>query len=188
MPTPSRTSLDEIVSAGRSLIETHGLEGLTMQKVAASVGVQPPSLYKHVASRGELVAKIIETVAGDLGESLESAVSGDDPHQDLISLAQAFRDFARAQPEAHRLMFASIPEDWRPDLTVLAAASAPVLRTTEALAGPDHALEAARLVTAWAYGFTAMEAAGAFRMGGDVDEAFTFGITTLAATLASRGF
>ena len=34
---------------------------------------------------------------------------------------------------------------------------------------PEHGLEAARTVVAWANGFVGMELAGAFRMGGDVD-------------------
>ena len=49
----------------------------------------------------------------------------------------------------------------------------------------DSALDAARTVTAWATGFIGMELAGAFRLGGDIDRAYEFGITRLAAALAS---
>ena len=51
--------------------------------------------------------------------------------------------------------------------------------------GVEHALEGARLVVAWAHGFVSMELAGAFRLGGDVDEAFAFGVERLAVALAS---
>jgi hypothetical protein len=44
------------------------------------------------------------------------------------------------------------------------------------LAGEEEALEAARLVTAWATGFIGMELSGAFRLGGDVDRAFEYGL------------
>jgi hypothetical protein len=51
--------------------------------------------------------------------------------------------------------------------------------------GPDQALDAARLVTAFAHGFVSMELSGAFRLGGDVDEAYRYGIDVLVAALAS---
>ena len=38
MPTPDRTSLDEIVDAARDILEHDGLAGLTMQAVAQRVG------------------------------------------------------------------------------------------------------------------------------------------------------
>lgn len=185
MPTPSRTSLEEIVAAGKTLLESEGIEGLTMEGVARIAGVRAPSLYKHVASRGELVRLIVESVAADLGRALDSSVTGADSLEDLKALGQRFRAFAHDQPESYRMLFAPMPEDWRPASGVFAAASEPVLRTTAALVGPDDALEAARLLTAWAHGFMTMELAGAFRLSGDLDEAFAFGLDRIGRALAA---
>ena len=63
--------------------------------------------------------------------------------------------------------------------------SATVLRLGRELVGEDAALEAARLITAWATGFIDMELAGAFRLGGDVDRAFEFGLERLEVGLQS---
>lgn len=185
MPTPSRTSLEEIVEAGRRIVETDGLDGLTMQGVAGIVGVRAPSLYKHVGSRGDLVRLIVEAVVNELGEALEGAVTGEDPIVDLKALGHAFRAFALAHPASYRLVFAPLPEEGVPDPEVLTGATEAVLRTTAALAGEGNALEAARLITAWAHGFVSMELAGAFRMEGDLDEAFDFALGALADALSS---
>lgn len=185
MPTPARTSLSEIVSAGRDLVETQGLDGLTMHAVAKAVGVRAPSLYKHVPSRGDLIRLIVEAVLGELGDRLETARTGD-PEEDLPALARAMRDFALANPGSYRAVFSPLPEEWAPDRQDFANASRVVLETTEALVGKDQALDAARLVTAWAHGFLSMELSGAFHLDGDVDQAFEYGLSQLTRSLAHQ--
>jgi AcrR family transcriptional regulator len=180
VPTPSRTSREEIVAAGRALVEAGGLDALTMHRVAATVGVRPPSLYKHVPSRGALIKLIVEDVVDDLAAALDGRGRAATPGDDLGAVARAFRLFAKQHPGTYRLIFAPLPEEWRADPVHLMAASRAVLTIAAALAGQDRSLEAARTITAWAHGFVAMELADAFRMGGDVDQAFEFGIDHLA--------
>ena len=55
-----------------------------------------------------------------------------------------------------------------------------------ALAGPEHALDAARTVTAWASGFQRMELSGAFQLGGSVSDAFEFGLQALVTGLGGH--
>jgi AcrR family transcriptional regulator len=185
VPTPSRTSVDEIVRAGRSILEADGIDGLTMQRVAATVGVRAPSLYKRVRGRADLIRLIGNDIARELADSLDAAATSGDPRADLRALANAFRAFARTHPKAYGLMFGQLPEEARADPELNARASGALLRTASALAGPDHALEAARTVVAWANGFVSMELSGAFRLGGDVDRAFAFGIDRLTNSISS---
>ena len=70
-------------------------------------------------------------------------------------------------------------------LVANALASADVLRVAGALVGPGQALEAARTLVAFAHGFVSMELAGAFRLGGDVDAAFDYGLETLIRGLTA---
>jgi AcrR family transcriptional regulator len=169
VPTPDRTSLDEIVLAARELLEQ---DSLTMQAVADRVGVQAPSLYKRVRSRDELVRMVAEATLAEL-----ALLDGD-----LRSIAQAYRDLAHERPAAFRLLFSGVTVS--PSL--LAAASEPILRASSALAGPDHALVAARTVTAWANGFISMELAGGFNLGGSVDEAWEFGLARLIDAISLK--
>jgi AcrR family transcriptional regulator len=184
MPTPDRTSLDDIIRAGRDILESEGLSRLTMQAVADRVGVRAPSLYKRVRSRDDLVGLIAEATVHDLGERLHAVAGSADARRDLGELARAFRAFAHAHPAGYHLIFAPGPDVTRPDLDSLARASAPVLRVAADLAGKEHALEAARTLTAWANGFISMELAGAFNLGGDIDRAYEFGIERLADALS----
>jgi AcrR family transcriptional regulator len=186
VPTPARTSVEAIVSAGRVILDADGLDGLTMAGIAAAVGVRAPSLHKRVRDRGDLVRLIANDVAGELTVALESSATSGDPATDLRSIAVAFRTWALAHPEAYHLLFDRLPESERVDPEDNARSAAALLRTAAELAGETHALEAARTVVAWANGFLSMELAGAFRLGGDVDAAFEFGVERLTAAIRRR--
>ncbi len=174
MPTPERTSLAEIIGAGRDLLEAGGPARVTMQAVAERVGVRAPSLYKRVRDRDALLDLVAASTADELARRL-SVTDGT-----IAGIARAYRDFAHERPEGFRLLLAS-----GADAASLARLSAPVLRATTELVGTAEALDAARLVTAWATGFIGMELAGAFRLGGDVDHAFEFGLVRLSAALSA---
>ncbi len=186
MPTPARTSIEAIVAAGRSILDAEGLEGLTMQRVAAAVGVRAPSLYKRVHDRGDLVRLIANDVAGELTVALEAVATSGDPGTDMRAIAAAFRAWALAHAEAYHLLFDRLPEGERVDPQVNVRSAAMLLRTAAQLAGEEHALEAARTVVAWANGFLNMELAGAFRLGGDVDRAFDYGVERLTRAIQPR--
>lgn len=182
MPAPAQTSMPAVVAAGRQILEREGLTALTMQRVAAAVGVRAPSLYKRVTGRDDLVRLILEDIALELTAALDQAATTGDPRQDLRALANTFRTFAHARPAAYALLFAPHPADGIARATT-DRSSAAVLRTAAALAGQDRALPAARTIVAWAHGFVSMELAGAFQLGGDVDEAWRFGLDRLTETL-----
>lgn len=174
MPTPDRTSLDRIIAAGREILDATGPAGVTMQAVATRVGVRAPSLYKRVRDRDALLSAIAESVIDDLTARLDTADA------DLTEIAHAYRIFAQQHPEAFRLMFSAAAPH-----AALERSAAPVIRAASVLVGDEDALDAARLFTAWATGFLQMELSGAFRLGGDVDRAFDYGLGKLVAGLTA---
>jgi len=176
MPTPDRTSLDAIVSAASDLLESEGLAGLTMNAVAARVGVRAPSLYKRVEGRDRLVQLVAEATLAEVAVQLDAA-------PDLAALADAFRAFGHERPAAFQLVMT--PGAGTPTAGVVHGhvASAAILRFATELAGEEHGLEAARTFTAWAAGFVSMELNGNFKLGGDVDKAWRFGVARIMAAL-----
>ena len=185
-PAPSRTSVDAIVAAARRILETDGLTAVTMRSVAEAVGVQGPSLYKRVPDRAALVRAVADGVVADLARTLARATETGDPPTDLRSVAAAYRDFVHRNPNGYRLLFADLPVGAAPDPAALAALADPIVRAMSALSGQADALEGARTFVAWAHGFVSMELAGAFRLGGDLDAAYAFGIESILAGVRSR--
>jgi AcrR family transcriptional regulator len=143
-----------------------------MQSVADRVGVRAPSLYKRVRDRDALLAYVSRATVEELGERLDASDGT------LPALGDAYRSFAKEHPEGFRLMFSAYSP-----VEALRRTSAPIIRAAGELVGEADALDAARLVTAWATGFINMELAGDFRLGGDVDRAWVYGLDRLIAGL-----
>ncbi|WP_286346460.1 TetR/AcrR family transcriptional regulator [Frondihabitans sucicola] len=179
MPTPDRTSLDAIVLAARDLLETEGLSGMTMNAVAARVGVRAPSLYKRVESREKLIQLVAEATMTEFASRLDGATT-------VAELANGFRDFGHERPAAFQLVMTPAPGVPSIRLEFAIRATEAVLRVTSALAGPEHGLEAARTLTAWVAGFVSMELSGSFKLGGDVQSAWDFGLAAITAAIRSR--
>ena len=182
-PARARTSRAAIIEAARQLLEAGGLEAVSMTGVAERVGVKAPSLYKHFGDRSELLAALATEVALALGRTVAGAAeqSGADPPAQLRAIAAAYRSFVLAAPRGAALLFAGVAPGTEPTAESQAEAARPVLEVAEALVGAPKALAAARVLTAFAHGFTSMETAGAFRFGGDIAEAYDFGIAVLLA-------
>lgn len=185
-PTPARTSPDAILAAARAILETDGLDALTMQAVASRVGVRAPSLYKHVTDRATLIRAVADAVVGDLEDALAIRRPSPDPADDLRAVARRYRSFVRANPAGYGLLFADLPPGAAPDPGRLAVLARPILEAVARMVDEEEVLPAARTFVAWAHGFTSMERAGAFRLGGDVDAAYAAGIEVILSGISGR--
>jgi len=65
---PRRTRLngDRVLRAAVALADQAGIEALSMRKLAEELGVVPMALYKHVASKEELLDGMIDIVIGEV--------------------------------------------------------------------------------------------------------------------------
>jgi len=174
MPAHAQTSTAAIVAAGRHLLEERGADALTMRDVADAVGVRAPSLYKRVSSRSDLLRLILENATDELAAALDAAAVGGDPAADLRAMMAVYRAFARANPAAYALL--NSPEAVPGSTARAERSSVTLMRVVTQLVGPHDALPAARTIVAWANGFIMMQLADAFRLGGDVEQAWEFGM------------
>ena len=111
-----------------------------------------------------------------------------DPVRALTAQARAYRAFAKAHPQGYALIYDAEAENTEEGRRARAAALAPSMPSFVALVGEGDALAAARVLTPFLHGFVSMELAGAFRLGGGLDEAFDHGVTAILAGLkTTRG-
>jgi AcrR family transcriptional regulator len=61
---PPTLSLDRIVEAGVRLASAHGLGSVSMGRVAAELGSSTMALYRHVATKDELLALMVDAALG----------------------------------------------------------------------------------------------------------------------------
>lgn len=176
-PAHPRTSDAALVAAARRLLARDGPAGVTMNAVGAEVGIRGPSLYKRFADRDALLRAVEGEALADLTMDLKAVAHG--PPRDMLTrMAVVYRDFAHAAPPVYALLFAPVVWD-EARVASRAAAAAPLLAVTSRLVGPDSALPAARLLTAFLHGWVSMELAGAFRLGGDVEAAFAYALSAV---------
>jgi AcrR family transcriptional regulator len=181
MPAHAQTSTAAIVAAGRRLLEERGVDALTMHDVAVAVGVRAPSLYKRVSGRSDLLRLILEDATDELISTTDAAAASGEPAADLRAMVAAYRRFAHSNPVVYTLMY--MPHSPPGATERSERSSVTLLRIVAELADPQHALLAARMLVAWANGFITMELAGAFRLGGDVEQAWTFGLDQILAAI-----
>ena len=84
---------DRIVAAARAIVETGGLDALSMRKVAAEVGLAPTAIYWHVGSREDLLNAVLDEMIAELPPI---AARGRTAQKRLASVARSLRDQVRA--------------------------------------------------------------------------------------------
>lgn len=58
MAAPAKLNQEQILSEAVSLLREEGLDEVTLRKLAARLGVEAPSLYRHISGKQELLALV----------------------------------------------------------------------------------------------------------------------------------
>ena len=87
---------ERVIAAALALIDRDGMEGLSMRRLAAELGVEAMSLYHHVRDKSEVVDGVVALV-------LEQIVvpEGGSWDERATSLAHELRRVVRAHPHVH---------------------------------------------------------------------------------------
>jgi len=93
----------DIVAAALVVLDEEGATALTMRGLAAAVGMQAPSLYKHFPTKRAVEAALIEHGLFEFGKALHAAIPEHGRRGAVRSLLDAYRKVALAKPALYRL-------------------------------------------------------------------------------------
>jgi AcrR family transcriptional regulator len=110
MSTQARTPLsrDRVLRAAVDLADEHGIEALTMRRLAEAVGAEAMSLYYHVANKDEVLDGVVDTIADEVNQAV-ARVEGS-------PAGPGWRDVVRRRILAAREVFLRHP--WAPAVFV----------------------------------------------------------------------
>lgn len=154
---------ERILRMALSLVDEHGMEALSMRRLAKELGVDPMAIYHHVPGKRALLTGLIEEVFSEMRVPA-SRQTGEDWRERVRGWARAFRGVARAHPN----LISYLPTN--PE-----AAAAATLDSTEELyaafeaAGmpPRMIVRAADLVVDYLNGFALAESSGVLGQPGE---------------------
>lgn len=183
MPRAGVTA-DRVVATAVEIVEADGADALTLARVAAALGIAPPSLYKHVGGLEELRSAVAAVAAQRLADALGTAVQGLAGRDALQALATAYREVGRQGPglypmtqEGQSSADAAYRVQAQRALDVVAAA----------LAGygipAKRRIDAIRLTRATLHGFVDLELRDGFGLADPVDRSFDVAVEALDAAL-----
>ena len=90
-------SREDIVAAAVRIVTADGEEDLSIRKLAASLGVAPMSLYRHVRDKDDLLDEVVDRL---LAGAWRPAAAEDDWQAWVAEAASRLREFLVSQPAA----------------------------------------------------------------------------------------
>lgn len=122
----------EILAAARRHLATDGAPALSLRAIARDLGMASSAVYRYVASRDELLTRLIIDAYDSLGAAAEAAeivVARDDLGGRWSAICRAVRGWAIANPNEYALIYGSpVPGYVAPPDTI-----APATRVTNLL-------------------------------------------------------
>src|SRR5271156_4515329 len=96
---PPTTDRETLIAAAVRIIESDGVDAVTMRRLAAELGVSPMAPYRYVANKEELLRATAASVVGDIAAPLPGA-----PWQDVVqAFFEDFHDRLLKHPSVARL-------------------------------------------------------------------------------------
>lgn len=119
----------EIKTAALRQLATGGPEALSLNAIAKQLGMTGPALYRYFANRDSLLTELVIDAYGELAAALAHAADDATGNATarLTAVAQAYRDWALAEPHRYRLLFRAPLPGYDAQSTRLVEAAQPAM-------------------------------------------------------------
>lgn len=166
MPYPSQISYESIVSTARTMIEADTLDRLSMNKLAAKLGVKTPSLYRYVRNRVDLLRAINEETQTALFEAVEPALNSEGTAKErLMAMADAYWEFAHEHPATYGMLYTNTIDELRPNIEEAEKVIVVYQNLLAEICGQDKSQAALRGLLAIEHGFIMLHLSGQYWRG-----------------------
>ena len=115
-PVPRRTRMtglerrEQLVDIGRGLFAERGVDGTTVEEVAARSGVSKPVVYEHFGGKEGLYAVVVDRETTVLLAGMTQALQqGGHPREMLERAALAFLDYVEEHTDGFRILVRDSP-------------------------------------------------------------------------------
>jgi AcrR family transcriptional regulator len=99
-PRNDGLTIDRITSAALQIMDVEGIEALTMRRLASCLDSAAASLYRHVATREELLVLVMDRVLGEI----RTPPAFDDWREGAASMARDFYRVLASHPDVVHLL------------------------------------------------------------------------------------
>ncbi|MFK7894799.1 MAG: TetR/AcrR family transcriptional regulator [Myxococcota bacterium] len=97
---------DALCASATELFAQDGYEAVTMRALAKRLGCSPMTPYRYFENKTEIFDAVRSAAASRFADAIEQGGRSDkDLRQSLRAMAQAYMNFALAEPSAYRILF-----------------------------------------------------------------------------------
>lgn len=183
-----RAGLDQaaVVKRAAQILDDTSSDGLNLAVLAESLGVRPPSLYKHIDGMPGLQRGIMLRAKSNLSHHLGHAAIGRSRDDAIRAMSIAYRRWALEHPGQYPLTMHAPIRDDEEDQEV----SSPIADVVfNVLAGYDlhgaDAVDATRFLRSALHGFVSLETTGAFELPIDLERSFARLVDSVVTALST---
>jgi AcrR family transcriptional regulator len=176
MSPRSNLTKELVVQAAADLLNTEGLDALSLNRLAKILDIRTPSLYNHVDGLPGLMRELSILNARGLAERLSEAAIGQSGPELVMSVMQAYRSYIKEFSGLYlsTLRVSGMQEEVDPELEKEETRSLKVALAVMASFGlqGEDAIHAVRAFRSLVHGFATLEVYGGFGMPLDLNESF----------------
>src|SRR5699024_12137962 len=96
---------EQLVSVGRGVFAAKGIDGTSVEELAATAEVSKPIVYEHFGGKEGLYAVVVDRELRDLTDGVTTALTAGGTDREIIErAAPALLDYIEGSPDGFRIL------------------------------------------------------------------------------------